>query len=74
MIKLFIIIGALFTVGVQANGPTLEGTIKVYPSPPVTEGQKPVNPNPTTNCCGVVPLRDKKDNCCYKPTNKRSVR
>lgn len=68
MKNLLIISVVLFASNVYANGPSLEGTIKVYPSPPIVEGQKPVNPNPTTNCCGAVPLKDQKGDCCYKPT------
>ena len=71
MKKIILIAAVLLTPTAWADGPTLEGTIKVYPSPPIVEGQKPVNPNPTTNCCGAVPLKDRKGDCCYKPAQPR---
>lgn len=65
--KNLIIVLVLMSPTVYADGPTLEGTIKVYPAPPIIKPVEPVNPNPTTNCCGAIPLKDRKGDCCYRP-------
>ena len=66
MKTLLIVIVVLVASAAQAEGPTLKGTLEdPTGKTPVPVVIKPVNPVP--DCCGAVPLKDRKGDCCFRP-------